>query len=254
MLAAGIRLQRYGFVAILLALSLVAAIQIGCGSSNTNKSSGTGGSGGGTGTGTTATSQQFLYVANGGMNTSGYVLNGDGSLTAISGSPFAVGGGNLAADSSGKFLFSEGGTSLSNEAINTDTIGSNGALTMSSTLTDSTLDGGIFANPNGATLYADSISAAVENPGWKIYSIGANGNLTFNTGVVNQIAGKLSFVSDGSFAFEAYCYHLDAEINQYSTANGTLTPVGNHITQVIGMTECPNTVAVQASGGMVAAA
>ena len=247
----------YSSLIVIITLTLLTLAQIGCAGGTKSSGSSSGGSGGGGGTGgggNNPSAQQFVYVSNGANNTSGYVLNTDGSLTAVSGSPFSVGGSNLAADPKGKFLFSLGGTSASNEAVNTDTISSTGSLKVASTVTDSTFAGPVQINPDGNTLYVGSVSATQDNPGIKVYSIQPGGSLQFTTAIVDQNAGRLSFLSDGSYAYAAYCFHLDVEIQGFNTANGGLTVVNNGVPNPGSMGECPNTVALTPSGNMLAVA
>ena len=243
------------FLAILIALTLFTLPEIGCaGGTKSSGGSTTGGSTGGGGN-NNPTGQQFLYIAEGGNSTSAYTLGSDGSLTAISGSPFSVGGASLAADSNGKFLFSLGGTSPSTETVNTDTVNSSGALAVTSSLSDATFAGPVQINPNGNTLYVDSVSASQDNPGIKVYSIQSNGSLQFSTAVINQNAGRFTFLSDGSYAYAAYCYHLAADIQGFNTASGGLTVVSNNVPNPGNpFGECPNTVALTPSGTMLAAA
>jgi 6-phosphogluconolactonase (cycloisomerase 2 family) len=239
----------------LIAFSFAAVLLTGCGSSNKN-SSGTGGGGTGGGSPTAATSQEALYVASAGNNNaSGWFINQDTSLTAISGSPFAVGGQSITGTTSAQFLFGVlGAPTPSGEAINTDTIGSDGSLKMTSNVPDSTLFGTAFINPAGSALYVGSISAAQGNSGWKIFAIQSDGSLKFITGVINQVAGRLVFTPDGSNAYTAYCYHLAANIQHYTVASdGTLTLTADQVQQIDSMTECPNAVAITGDGGMVAA-
>src|SRR5215472_14841611 len=101
-----------------LTVTLLTLPELGCaGGTRSGGSSGGGGNGGGSngggGGGNNPSSQQFVYVANGATTTTGYVLNSDGSLTTIPGSPFAVGGANIASLLKGTFVFSLGGTTPS---------------------------------------------------------------------------------------------------------------------------------------------
>jgi hypothetical protein len=87
----------------------------------------------------------------------------------------------------------------------------------------------------------------------KIYSVQSDGSLQFANGIIDQNGSRLAFTSDGSYAYSAYCYHLAANIEQFTTANNTLTPTTLQVTQVGSNTECPNAVAVSSSGNMLAA-
>lgn len=270
-------------IAVMVAFSLVMFLETGCGSSarsNTVSPTGTGGTGGtastgGSGSGTTGGTSgggssggsgtgsgsagsnsmphEFLYVA-AGQDVWGWTINSDSSLTPVSKSPFAVGGSSVVADPKANYLFSVGGNTASTLALNTDTIAADGSLTISSTFADSTLMSGLSINPAGSALYADSISAAQQNPGWKIFTVQADGSLTFTSGTINQVSGRLIFTADGSNAYQAYCYHLGANILDYSVAsNGTLTALPGQVTQIESSTECPNAVAVTPDGKMLAA-
>jgi 6-phosphogluconolactonase len=256
----------FAFV-VLIGISTSALLETGCGSSGKAASGTTGGSGGGatgspsgsgsgggtTGAGPNASAQQFLYVA-AGNGVSGWTINQDSSLTPISGSPFAVGGAGVIADPAANFVFSVGGTSPSNTALNTDAVNSDGSLKTSSTFSDSTLMGGMSINPSGTALYLASISAAQANTGWKIYSVQSDGSVKFVSGIINQDAGRLVFTSDGSNAYSAYCYHLDANILHFTVgSNGSLTPVTGQVTQIDSMTECPSAVALTPDGKTLAA-
>ena len=215
----------------------------GSGSSGGSGSGGSGGSGGGA----SSAKQQYLYVSNQGPNTvSAFTIKSDGSLSAVSGSPFAVGGPNVAAAPNQNFLFSFA------PGLQTDTINSDGSLKATSSISDTNLTGGISIDPAGTFLYIASMEVVPANPGWKIYAIQPDGSLKFVNGVENNTAGRLVFTSDGTFAYSAYCYHLDAEILQINVAaNGNLTVSNASIPQVGGFGECPNAVALSPSGKTV---
>jgi hypothetical protein len=264
----------FAFV-VLIGISTTTLFETGCGSSGkaasgTPGGSGGGGTGGGSGSGTgsgsgsgsgggttgagpNVSAQQFLYVA-AGNGVSGWTINQDSSLTAISGSPFAVGGAGVIADPKANFVFSVGGTSPSNTALNTNTLNSDGSLKTSSTFSDSTLMGGMSINPSGTALYVASISAAQANTGWKIYAVQADGSVKFVSGLINQDAERLVFTSDGTNAYGAYCYHLDANIQHFTVASdGTLSPANGQVMQVDSMSECPNAVALTPDDKILAA-
>ena len=250
---------------VLIGISTTTLFEAGCGSSGkaasgttggsggTGGNSGTGSGGGTTGAGPNASAQQFLYVA-AGNSVSGWAIHQDSSLTAISGSPFAVGGAGVIADPSANFVYSVGGTSPSNTALNTNAMNSDGSLKTSSSFSDSTLMGGMSINPSGTALYVASISAAQGNTGWKIYAIQSDGSVKFVSGLINQDAERLVFTSDGANAYGAYCYHLDANIEHYTVASdGTLSPVTGQVTQIESMSECPNAVALTPDDKILAA-
>lgn len=240
---------------LLIAMFSLFVFALSCGGgTKSSGSSGTGGGGGGTGGGNNSSAQEFLYITNGDNSTSAYVLNSNGSLTAVSGLPFSVGGSSLAPDPNGKFLFSLGGTSPSATAVNTDSIGANGAPAVSSTVSDSTLTPPVQMNPNGSTLYVGSIDVSTDSGGFKVYTVQSDGSLQFAAGVISQNARRFAFLSDGSFAYAASCYHFAADIQGFNTSSTATTATSEHVTQVGSSTECPNTVAVTPSGNALAAA
>ncbi len=82
---------------------------------------------------------------------SAYRVGNDGSLAAVSASPFPVGGNTLIADPNGKVLFSFGLNTDTLE-LNTDRIARDGSLNMSSRISDNTLAGVRAINPAGTAL------------------------------------------------------------------------------------------------------
>jgi 6-phosphogluconolactonase (cycloisomerase 2 family) len=199
---------------------------------------------------------QVLYIGNQEPNTvSAYSINSEGSLVAVSASPFALGGSTLVADPSGKILFSSGLNSDTNEFnLNTDSVARDGSLKMSSSIADDTLAGVRAINPAGTALYVSSINAAEDNWGWKIYSIQPDGTLQFLNGLIDQVAGRLVFTPDGTTAFAAYCYFLLPNIEQFAVAsNGTLTNTKQQIDTPVPFGECPNAVTMTPAGDILAA-
>ncbi len=103
-----------------------------------------------------ASAPQFLYAgtANGGV--AAFTVDANtGALTPISGSPFMVGTGaiHLAADPSGKFLYTSsaalGGPDIQTLAINA----TSGALTASGSFTANITPGAIAVDPSGKNAY-----------------------------------------------------------------------------------------------------
>ena len=198
--------------------------------------------------------RQVLYVGNLEPNTvSAYRIGGDGSLTLVSGSPFALGGNTLIAAPNGRVLFSFG-LNVDTLELNTDRIAPDGSLKMSSSLADNTLAGVRAINPAGTALYVSSINAAENNWGWKVYSVQPDGTLRLIGGIIDQPAGRLVFTPDGTAAFAAYCYFQIPNIEQFTVASdGSLTNTRNQISTPVDFGECPNAVAVTATGDMLAA-
>ena len=229
-----------------IVLVLIASSSLGCGAHSPNDNS--------PGTQNDPGTQQVLFVGNQEPNTvSAYKIGNDGSLAAVSASPFPVGGNTLIANPNGKVLFSFGLNTDTLE-LNTDRIARDGSLQMSSRIADNTLAGVRAINPSGTALYVSSINAAEDNWGWKVYSIQPDGTLQLNSGIIDQTSGRLTFTQDGAAAFSAYCYFLIPNIEHFSVApDGSLTNTRNQITTNIPFGECPNAVAVTKAGDMLAA-
>lgn len=237
-----VRFRRSRVVVAIIALAFLVFLEFGCGGGVPDGGSGN------------SNSQQVMYVGNLEANTvSGYRIDTNGSLAALSGSPFALGGITLVGDPDRKALFS---LQLDTDTIhlNTNRINPDGSLKVSSSITDDTLAGVEAINPAGTALYVSSINAAEENRGWKVYSIQADGSLQFLDGLIDQMAGRLVFTPEGSTAFSAYCYHLIPNIEQFAVAsNGMLTNARNQITTPVAFGECPNAVALAPTGSLLAA-
>lgn len=210
---------------------------VGCGNSsksNTASSgSGSGGSGspsgtgsGGSGSGSSAST--FLYVSD--ENTSGnsagiyaYSVGSDGSLTAVSGSPFAAAGaGSMVVNGSELYAANTGG------AIVTYSMGSNGALTQTSSLNvagDAPGGGGptqVFTNgASGQMLYDYYINDS--DNAFQNFSVDA-GKLTFVSDTAAYLsAGALAFTANGQYGYTTGCYHGTPDMEAYEVAsNGTL--------------------------------
>jgi hypothetical protein len=135
-----------------------------------------------------------------------YSAASNGSLTAISGSPFHYNINRMVVN--GASLF---GVDQTLENIDSFSIGSNGALTLKD-VNAATLSGGGIINLNldhtGASLYADYYTT---NNDYLSYSIdNATGELTS----INDLAGgpenadAVSFVGNNQFAYSSNCYHF----------------------------------------------
>lgn len=128
---------------------------------------------------TSAQSQTFVYVASfnqpvtgatSGGGISQFMLNSDGSLTRIAGSPFVVSTNSpisLAADPKARFLFAGGG-----DGIQTFTISPNGGALSHVAITSSGWHAPLVVDPTGRFLYAGI------NGGIEAFSIGSTGALT----------------------------------------------------------------------------
>jgi len=123
-------------------------------------------------------SGKYLFIGNtAGQQISVYTVNADGSLTVVSGSPFATGGVTpsvMATDGQSKFLYATGG--LGSTAIAAFSIGSSGGLTAVGTPLVSNVSA-IAADPSGKFLLGVS---------WQ------NGDNTIHVYSINSSTGALT--------------------------------------------------------------
>lgn len=142
----------------------------------------------------------------------------------VSGSPYKV-SGTAEVDSlttNSTYLF---GVEEMSNAVVTYSIGSDGALTQVSSMTDSNGPASAFMDAAGTTVYSEVLG--VPNYTYDAYAVGQNGSLTdegsANGGpLVNDSA--LSFTSNDSYAYGAGCYEGTPSVYSYSRgSNGALT-------------------------------
>jgi hypothetical protein len=98
---------------------------------------------------------------------SAYRIGGDGSLTSLSASPFALGGNTIKAAPNGKVLFSFG-LNVDTLELNTDRVAPDGSLKMSSSIADNTLAGVQAISPKGSDNWKDphQTSRGDSSGGW----------------------------------------------------------------------------------------
>ena len=142
-----------------------------------------GGGGGGANT--------FVYAGNN-TEIAGFEIAADGSASAVSGSPFALGGTGLASSPTGNFLFGDGQTGPgTGMAYYTYSVGANGSLSTASSTTQVPSDpdsgtqpaglGWITTDRTGTTLYGKVVDASPPNMGYQWvseYAIGSSGSLS----------------------------------------------------------------------------
>jgi hypothetical protein len=172
----------------------------------------------------------YVYVSNspnGSTNQiNAYAAASNGSLTAVSGSPYAYNVSYMAVN--GAWLF---GIANLFEDLYSFSIGSNGALTLKDQLTVVTNGDGLisdYLDHTGATLYADLYST---NNDYLSYSINqSTGKLT----QVGDLAGgpsnnsPVSFIGNNEFAYSSSCYHFTPEIvGVKRNTDGTLSYLSN---------------------------
>jgi hypothetical protein len=140
---------------------------------------------------------------------SGYVAASNGSLTAISGSPFKYNVAALALN--GAWLF---GVDSTDTKIKSFAIDSNGSLAVKDTYTNSTGAGlyDLFLDHTGATLYSDHYT--INNDYLSLSIDQATGQLAF----IEDIEGgpsnnsEMSFIGNNRFAYSSSCYHFTPDI------------------------------------------
>jgi hypothetical protein len=172
----------------------------------------------------------YVYVSNAASSTTnqinGYAAASNGSLTAISGSPFKQNVNWMAVN--GTWLF---GVANLDEDIYSFKIGSNGALSLKDKYTVVTNGDGVisdYLDHTGSTLYADLYST---NNDYLSYSINqSNGMIT----AIGDLPGgpsnnsPVSFIGNNVFAYSSSCYHFGPEIIGVKRASsGTLSYLNN---------------------------
>ena len=172
----------------------------------------------------------YVYVSNSASSTTnqinGYAAASNGSLTAISGSPFKQNVNYMAVN--GTWLF---GVANLDEDIYSFKIGSTGALSLKDKYTVVTNGDGVisdYLDHTGSTLYADLYST---NNDYLSYSINqSNGMIT----AIGDLPGgpsngtPVSFIGNNVFAYSSSCYHFGPEIIGVKRASsGTLSYLSN---------------------------
>jgi hypothetical protein len=165
-----------------------------------------GGGGGGANT--------FVYAGNG-TNIAGFQISGDGSATAVPGSPFALAGIYLSPSPSGAFLFGDffslpSGTGLT---YYTYSVAADGSLSTATSTTQVATDPGTSTPPQylgwiatdrtGASLYGEQGYAGTGsgNQWMGEYAAGTNGSLSLLTAVDARGASPVSFTADNRYGF-----------------------------------------------------
>ena len=200
--------------------------------------SGTGGSStGGSTTGSGSSGSTYVYV--GGKNTiAGFSVAGDGSATAIAGSPFALAGDALAADPKGSYLFGESSNAQNDGSSNTYfsySVASNGALAVAGNaqpLPDPNSPGAnvqpvylswLRTDRTGGTMYGYGISGS-GNAWINVYNVASGGSLNALGADGGMGQSPISFTPDDHFGYVKVRFRGDGTIWQYTrNADGTLT-------------------------------
>ncbi len=276
----GSTLRRFFALATSLSVILFLSLLAGCGgsskSSANNGNSGSGGTGssnpgsggsngGGSGGSGSSNSVAYAYTANG-SQIMAYAVNGDGSLSTVSGSPYAIStqisqsgaqgvlvtnGANLYAVGSGNIP-----TNITVAPINKST-GSLSQPTTTSAITGdpNTSDylNSLSLDTTGSYLYA-VVGLSDQDSGTNVFNVGSTNAKQVQFLAAGAIAGSpLVFTSDNRYAYYWACSAREDSVNGYSRAsNGTLSYLPALQAQPAvtspGVGYCPAGVAASANG------
>ena len=231
--------------ACLAALTLTFVIA-GCGGGGSNSAAGPTPPGSGPTpspgpTSSPSSAPTFVYAATSAGQTVGYRLNADGTLTSLSGSPFAVKGGLAAA---GKFLAAVSGNTVATYSVDA----SSGALAQAGS--DSVVQGGPIAADANTVYVAGSIPSN-NSTGIYGFAIGANGALTplagspyVFTGACDLCDVPFALTLNNDFLVQGGTgFHGVGDFTVYARgAGGVLGPA-----EILG-TDAQESVAIQPSG------
>ncbi|HVO58311.1 MAG TPA: beta-propeller fold lactonase family protein, partial [Dongiaceae bacterium] len=191
-------------------------------------------------------SNTHLYIPNFTDNTiSAFTINGDGSLTAVTGSPFSTGVGSgpeyIAVEATGKFLYV---SNANDNTISALTIGSGGALgaaVAGSPFSTGATPVGIAIDPSNATLavanlFGNSVSLFSLNSTSGVLTpaplplIEASANPFF----INYGLGTTALSSPVGAVFAANAVSGDISAFTSTSSTGVLTAAGSPVTGVPG--------------------
>lgn len=208
-------------------------------------------SGGGSGPSTTGNGA-YVFVSNPTTNAIyEFAAAANGTMTPVPGSPYKISSpGALTANSS--YLFALEPTNN----IVSYSIGTGGALTKASSITDSNGPGTAFMDAIGQTVYTEIFGVA--NYTYDAFALQQNGALTAKgsaSGGPLVTDPRLSFTSNNAFAYGAGCYKGSPSEYAYTrAATGTLTYFNPDATlpqPPNGDGYCPVGTAVSGNGSLV---
>jgi len=238
----------------------------GSGSGSAGSGSGSGGSGsagsGGSSSGSGSSSSSVAYVYAATPSTiSGFAANSSGTLTPVSGSPYAASTAqntNIVTNGANLYAIAEGSTNLDIFSINK----SSGALTSTggtSTITGDPNQGdpawGLALDHTGASLYVD-VGVPDQSDGINAFTVGSGSSAQqfqyLATGAF--VPPPLVFSPNNQFAYSYTCFYRSSGVYAYSRASdGTLKALNlGPVTEptVQGAAFCPGALAVSAKGYM----
>jgi 6-phosphogluconolactonase (cycloisomerase 2 family) len=227
----------------------------GSGSGSSGSGSGSGGSGSSGSGGASSSSVSYVYTASA-STIFGYGVSSNGSLTAVSGSPFSAStaqGANIVTNGANLYAIAEGGTNLDIFSINK----SSGSLTPASGT--SAVTGGpspaqaLALDHTGTSLYV-GIGLTDQNGGINAFMVGSDSSAKqfqfLSTGATSF--PPLVFSPNNQNAYSNTCFFRDEGVFGFTRASdGTLKPLSlGPVTEptVTGAAFCPGALAVSAKG------
>ncbi len=183
----------------------------------------------------TSSAVAYVYVSSSPTSSSNkinaYSAASDGTLTAITGSPFSANVQPMALN--GKYLFGSNGTYIYSYSI-----ASNGGLKYISEFNatqknpyDSGGPGNLFLDHTGESLYDGDIYAyGTESNAYQFFSINNYNGHFYYQGITSDGGGNagsvLSFIGNNEYAYSAGCYKGTSDVLGYKrNSDGSLTPL-----------------------------
>lgn len=233
----------------------------GSGSSGSGSGTGSASPGSGSGSGSSSSFVSFTYSA-GANEIHAYGVNSNGSLTAVSGSPFAFSpaqNDKIATNGSNLYAIDSSFANIDIFSINKST----GALSMAGTSSALTGDpgqgdqaGGLALDHTGSSLYV-SVGLSDEDSGINAFTVGSASTVQeikfLSTGAIAE--PPLLFSSNNQFAYSDLCTdRVDGVFGYARASDGTLTSINlanpPGPTGPSGVGFCPGPLAISAKGYM----
>jgi 6-phosphogluconolactonase (cycloisomerase 2 family) len=231
----------------------------GAGSGSAGSGSGSGGSGSsGSGSASGSSSVSYVYTASA-STISGYGVGSNGSLTAVSGSPYSSStaqGTNIVTNGGNLYAIAAGNTNLDIFSINK----SNGSLTPASGASATTGDPNpgdpaqaLALDHSGTSLYVN-VGVTNQNGGINAFTVGSGSSAQqfqfLSTGAT--AFPPLVFSPDDQYAYSNTCFFRTEGVHAFTRASdGTLKGLSlGPVTEptVTGAAFCPGALAVSAKG------
>lgn len=217
--------------------------------------------------GSSSSAVAYVYVSSTAKNSStnqidAFAAAADGSLTLVTGSPFAEDVNAMAVTGSTLFGESRNGFSLNSYAIQSDGSLQLEGTTNTSQPNDCNTLGPLFVDPSGTTLYAlEFRGSGCANNTYESFAVkGATGGLSDlgNSGANNWLTAPAAFLANNTYAYTATCVSnmygaiygfqrgANGAITQMTTLNVTrpVAPAGTFYCPTLAATDGGNHVAI----------